>query len=558
MPTVVWRDLDQDGVRDGEARYRYDHRGNVTTVWVDSNANGIPEFEARYTYDARGLLTEAWSDHYYDEQGPSRARYKYSQAGWLTDGEEAVGDAAPHRKVKYRYDAAGRIRSSSTGDAKSEIHYEHDAAGNLVREWSAKWQKRYTYDAQHRVTRVWTDANPGPVQHEERRTYDAAGRLVQTASGSGGKLAHGHFEYDAAGRQIRVWSDLDGDGSPESDTRTTYDASGRTLAVHEDRDGNGKPDVSHGTDYNADGLPTRRWRDTDGDGRPNQETVSTYDQDGHLIAEVTFENRRPSGEVRWEYKDGKAVRWWNPLHTNVGARYTYDAAGNVAVQIEATTGATHYEYDVAALAALHKTAPAQCTAASAPYDHPTQRALALDPQRAGPGWLQVHKAAPGPIAAPKAPALPTLDAAGYLTSSEPHALVDEYERYVDALREQAFADRGWKHVAIHRVKAGARSRYIRGVRVAKAVRECGEPSQYMIDRDRKVFEPNPAVRCNRQIVVKVRGTIAAGGCGTEPPAVDLYAEVADGARAETGTRPLPITIPVCLEFRPDGGFSHPP
>ncbi|MDQ3333851.1 MAG: hypothetical protein M4D80_01595 [Myxococcota bacterium] len=555
----MWRDLDQDGVRDGEARYRYDHRGNVTWVWLDRNGNGIPEHEARYTYDARGLLTEAWSDHFYDEEGPLRRRYKYSAAGWLTSAEEAFGDAAPHSKATYRYDAAGRIRTSSTADPKSAMHYEYDAAGNRIREWNATWQKHYRYDAQQRVIRVWTDANPGPIQHEERRTYDAAGRLAQIATSSaGGALTSWNMEYDAADRLTRSWSDADGDGRPESETRTTYDAAGRILAVHEDRDGNGAPDVSHGTDYTADGRPARRWRDTDGDGRPNQETTSSYDKDGYLIAEVTFENRRPSAELRWEYKDGKPVRWWNPLRPTVGARYTYDASGNLVAQIGAE-GATHYEYDVAAQTALRDTAPAQCLAASAPHDHPAQRAIALDPQRAGAGWLEVHKAAPGPIVVPRAPALPTLDADGYLSPdpSAGSALAGEYKRFISSLREKAFADRGWSHVAVHAVPAGTRSRYIRGIRVAKSERRCGDPTPYMVDRRGTVFVPTVVLDCKRRVAVKIHGSIGVSGCGREPPPVDLYAEVPDNARFETTPRSVSIGVPVCMEFRPDEGFEKP-
>ena len=554
-PTVVWRDVDQDGVRDGEARHQYDQRGNVTSVWIDRNGNGIPEFEARYTYDARGLMTEAWSDDYYDEQGPLRRRYEYDAAGWLTAHEERFGDDAPHVDARYRYDVEGRMRSSSTGP-KNETTFEYDAAGNLVREASKTWQKRYAYDAQRRVIRVWTDANPGPIQHEERRSYDAAGRLAQSATSSGGgKVTRHNLEYDAAGRMTRAWSDTDGDGRADAETRTTYDAAGRKLAVHEDRDGDGTADVSHGTDYIADGRPARRWRDTNGDGRPDHETVSTYNAEGQLVSEVTFENRKPTAEVHWEYKDGKPVRWWNPHHPTVGARFTYDAAGNVIAQVETTGGATHYEYDVAALAALRAAAPPQCLAASAPFEHPAQRAIALDPQRVGPGWLEVRAPAPNPAVVAKAPALPALDAQGYAPSA---TLAAEYAAFVGALETQAFAGRSWKHVPIHAVAAGTKARHVRGLRVAKSVRPCGDPTRYMIDPRGTVFVPVVAHDCKQRVVIKLRGSLGASGCGQEPPPVDLYAEVPDGARFEAAPRAVPVGIPVCFDFRPDEGFVRPP
>ncbi len=135
LPTVVWRDVNQDGVRDGEARYSYNSFGQVLTAWVDNDGNGLPEFEARNTYDTRGLLTDAWSDSYYDEQPPLQRRYTYSGAGWLTSAQEKSGEGAPHVNATYQYDAQGRMQPVKTGAgaANSEMHTTRNAAGNVTR-----------------------------------------------------------------------------------------------------------------------------------------------------------------------------------------------------------------------------------------------------------------------------------------------------------------------------------------------------------------------------------------------------------------------------------------
>jgi hypothetical protein len=78
-----------------------------------------------------------------------------------------------------------------------------------------------------------------------------------------------------------------------------------------------------------------------------------------------------------------------------------------------------------------------------------------------------------------------------------------------------------------------------------------------VDQRNEVFTPNVDIKCQHAAVVKLAGSLARDGCGTQPQAMDLYAEVLDGAKLGSA-RSVPITVPLCLAFAPDEGFSDPP
>ncbi|MBP6841241.1 MAG: hypothetical protein KA190_28340, partial [Kofleriaceae bacterium] len=108
LATVVWQDLDGDGVRDVEQRYQHDARGNVTRVWVDGNGNGLPEHEGRASFDGRGLLVERWEDHAFDGSAPRVAAYAYDTGGRLLAGREVVGQTRVTEE-RHEYDGQGHL-----------------------------------------------------------------------------------------------------------------------------------------------------------------------------------------------------------------------------------------------------------------------------------------------------------------------------------------------------------------------------------------------------------------------------------------------------------------
>ena len=115
-------------------------------------------------------------------------RVSASPAGDLyrhdADGQLVEWVAPGRRPVTWRYDPGGRLVSEATGSplgqgrGSSEVTYEHDAPGRLLRRVDAGATTTYAYNAAGE--RISEESPSGPVAY----TWDAAGRLAGIARGS--------------------------------------------------------------------------------------------------------------------------------------------------------------------------------------------------------------------------------------------------------------------------------------------------------------------------------------------------------------------------------------
>jgi|GEM_PF-1945622 len=241
-----------------------------------------------------------------------------SQIGHIVGGrlESLVGEA-------YRYDAAGRLRSSATKTygttgggtwtptTQYATGYTYDANGNLqtldrngydTLGSNAMDRLTYTYTGgTNKLSRV-TDAVAGEPYAEDLTTqpvnnyqYDQSGNLVSdqsaqasfvwnadgtvrmvTVSGGSMPLMTVRYKYDAAGNRVlkEIMKFVPGSGGPPQQVRVrtyyVYDARGVVVAIYEgeckidyDSDGDGRKDTEDNCPYDANGPV---WKDTDGDG----------------------------------------------------------------------------------------------------------------------------------------------------------------------------------------------------------------------------------------------------------------------------------------------------
>ncbi len=261
--------------RGGVTRYERDEFGRVVTV-VDP-AGGVQ----RYAYTVDGNL--AWhqdpegGENRWVRDGEGNNRVHVGAAGAVTRYDYGgfdlpIAQILPDgRRISVAYDRELRVEAV-TNEQGQVWRYEHDAAGNLVRE---------------------TDFAGGVTTFG----YDAAGQLVERVRADGQRTT---YRYDPAGNLVEQ---VDGDRA----TRFEVSATGQLLSVD-------------------DGV-TRVSYERDAVGRVLAETVngrtvrSAYDAEGRRIRRLT-----PSGaESSWEY-DAAGL----PVAARLAGRdlrFAHDAAG---------------------------------------------------------------------------------------------------------------------------------------------------------------------------------------------------------------------------------------
>ncbi|MFG6322965.1 MAG: hypothetical protein K1W41_16310, partial [Lachnospiraceae bacterium] len=204
-------------------RYEYDADFNrIKTVYADG---GI----LRERHDACGNVTERILPGQYDEKtdGGKGYSYEYDSRDRLVSVTNPDG-ATEHR---YVYDAAGNLIKDITAkgcltadsdDDRVGTVYTYDLAGNVtsvriptdIRDGSVRYRlTTYTYDKMARCTEEKryldyqdTESRRGRV-HAIRYAYDAAGRLTGVGDSTG---ACAEYQYDACGRQTLERIKIDG------------------------------------------------------------------------------------------------------------------------------------------------------------------------------------------------------------------------------------------------------------------------------------------------------------------------------------------------------------
>ena len=356
-----------DASRDQRVRTVYDNAGRA--IWsVDALGHVV-----HTSYDPNGSVLESRA-----YANPLDAA---SLAAW--DGHAApapVGDDAHDRRVRNVYDAAGRLVWSVDG-AGSATRTDYDANGNIVGRvefadpvayatppflgvpGASDRTMRYLYDAADRqvwrvdglgvFTRLQYDGNGNVVEQRTfanrvspgaagnaallelaaqnsaddahdmrtRNVYDAAGRLVRQADGTGAVTG---LSYDGVGRLVRKVQYATAIGAGASPSAAAASGTDRITVMA--YDGAGR------RTFTVDAL--------------GGVTRSIYDAFGNVAQQIGYANPIAAPAAGTSYSD-TALK--NLVTTNAGAdriqRYAYDQANRQVFAVDALGAVTEYRYD---------------------------------------------------------------------------------------------------------------------------------------------------------------------------------------------------------------------
>jgi RHS repeat-associated protein len=196
-----------------------DRRGKVTTYSYDPlernnfvgfgtvtvGGNNTYESTVSYSYDAANRLTQAID----------------SQAGTITLGyddlDHLTSETKPQGTISYTYDAGGR-RTGMTVAGQAAVSYTYDNLDRLTGITKGASSVTLGYDAASRRTSL-TLPNGVTVQYG----YDAASQLTGTTYQLGTSvLGDLTYDYDAAGRRIKMGGSYARTGLPQPVGSATY------------------------------------------------------------------------------------------------------------------------------------------------------------------------------------------------------------------------------------------------------------------------------------------------------------------------------------------------
>ena len=169
---------------------RTDSLGNVTSLFYDSRNNQVRQVDPLGNvirtefdiYNRRSFSHMELTDIGLGNgnlQATASTGFEYDRNGNLTGVLDPLG-----RQIQYRYDTLNRRRAIIYPD-ESEMHYDYDPDGNLIRtEDNNKLQRRYSVDALGRTIRVDVDKSglePGLTVEGtvfEAYEYDGLNRVI--------------------------------------------------------------------------------------------------------------------------------------------------------------------------------------------------------------------------------------------------------------------------------------------------------------------------------------------------------------------------------------------
>ncbi|MDK2126956.1 DUF4214 domain-containing protein, partial [Parachitinimonas caeni] len=215
---------------------------------------------------------------------------------------QPVHDASQDRVTQYEYDAAGRLKTLTHADGKTEV---------------------YTYDAVSRKTLMTNTRG-----HNTSYVYDGAGRLAyelapavaQTATPESSATTASlvtRFVYDKAGNLTERWENDFGAADQKRVTKFFYNRAGRQVALEQAAFAGAQPVYNLGDD-----------------GRFNQASLD-------LAALSSL--RTPRSETAYD-AFGNAV-----AYLDVGGQWScksYDAAGRIRFEVDALGQVTEHRYDL--------------------------------------------------------------------------------------------------------------------------------------------------------------------------------------------------------------------
>ncbi len=275
---------------DGDPVEIHNEVGEVHTLAYDSSRRVILErtFDGRkirYAYDAAGRLRRR-IDH-----GRGATEYVYDPAGQLIERRSPDGDAE-----RFEYDGLGGLTSVTF--PRGEITFERDAAGAVIRE---------------------TQRLGGDV-HEVRRALDASGKLVCRSTSLGPVE---RIERDAMGVRARTWL-----GAEERLIEHRCDALGRELGVRLPSSAR----IESGLDALGRLTERRVVRAGEGHGRDPREPMWTGPERG-LSTRLAYQYD-VAGELAGELASG-----------GERTRYVYDPLGQILAMIPERARAIAFRHD---------------------------------------------------------------------------------------------------------------------------------------------------------------------------------------------------------------------
>jgi YD repeat-containing protein len=378
-------DADADGWRwDGERRVvlsgtRNTAGSTLTRATGDGHEAVYVWTGTRYQSNAGdgahdSLQWDAATSEWLWVDGSRRTEERYAgDSGRLLSTVDAAGT-----RIHYGYDAAGRLASVKDSSGQ-ELVLVYNAAGKLERldtrttEGGALTrQVYYTYDAQGRLSGVYTDLTPADNSIADGQvyttayTYDGTSFRIASVTQSDGTSVS--FTYQLVGADYRVKTVTDASGTSTFDydtvnrrtdvtnglgqqwsyfydaadqlievqspavngqrlsTRYAYDADGNVLQV---TDGRGNT-VTYGYDVNGN-------RTLERDARGNTVT-RTFSASNQLLNEIRY-----SAPATWN----AATSTWTepPASAAQVTRYAYDGNQRLRFVIDATGNVSEYRYN---------------------------------------------------------------------------------------------------------------------------------------------------------------------------------------------------------------------
>ncbi|WP_459762185.1 RHS repeat-associated core domain-containing protein [Alkaliphilus crotonatoxidans] len=206
--------------------YLYDSLNRLIT---EKNPEG--NVIRRLVYDAEGRIIKEIDAKGYlsasDDQNRYGIIYKYNLVGWLIEKREPLkqeNGSIYYQVTKYKYNKNGRL---------IEERLSRDYA--LLTGEPTSWNViTYTYDKNGRVKLV-TDSTGARMEY----LYDPLGNVIQEKLKiSNDKYSVTGYEYDAAGRIVRTWKEIDaidlaegGSGKVLAETHLEYDKNGNITKI---------------------------------------------------------------------------------------------------------------------------------------------------------------------------------------------------------------------------------------------------------------------------------------------------------------------------------------
>ena len=337
---------------------------------------------------------------------------KYNQIGKVEVSKSAAGTTL-ERTTSYEYDDLGH-RTKTTYPDGSSTRSAHNFFGELVQSTDRAGRiTKYEYDSLGRQTKnTYCDVNGNPLTTDgvavyTQSFYDDAGQTLARRDERGNIT---RSEYDAAGRQTKMWdaTHSDASGTPTSETHYnekgqqdwTKDAAGRVTSYEYDNAGrlvktylpllDGQTTSTRAftqTDYNEAGQVTKQiapggdWKSmtydilgrlktvtvpVDGNTANNQTSTTQYNDQGQKVAQVDAKQRRTS----FEYDSlGRTTK--RTLPNGKSETMTYNVLGQVVTKTDFNGKTSSFVYDLRGRL-LSKTPDASLNEDPITYSYPNE------------------------------------------------------------------------------------------------------------------------------------------------------------------------------------------